>query len=133
MIAEEEDKTPGSAAAAAAGGGEGESQDFAATIAKDFSELIGLCRSWEKDARLASLALEGALSCLRSLKGRRRSLAEVDGGGNKNAIAGHESKAVLEEAFEALASAVRHFFAKRRGGGFTPLQVSRLLNKYEVF
>ncbi|CAM9621337.1 unnamed protein product [Scytosiphon promiscuus] len=130
VIAEEEDQT--SQAGTAAGKDDEEAEEFSAGFsartAEDFSELIGLCRAWEKDARLASLALEGALSCLRSLKGRRRSLDQVNGVGKKGkakAAGGKDSKGAqeaLERAFEALAASVDLFFAKRRGGGFTPVQ-----------
>lgn len=99
---------------------------IAAKTAEDFSELIGLCRSWEKDARLASLALEGALCCLRSLKGRPASAKSANG-----SAGGVESKGgngdgggeALDAALKALAAAVGDFFGKRRGGGLTATQV----------
>lgn len=128
-MVEGEDQSP-EATAAAGAGGDGESEDFPARTAKDFSELMGLCKAWEKDAPLASLALEGALSCLRSLEGgSRRSPAQADGGGKgkaKVAGGGDSSKGAqeaLEGAFEALAAVVDQFFVKRRGGGLTPVQV----------
>lgn len=75
---------------------------------------MGLCRAWEKkNASLASLALEGALCCLRSLKS---SPPKGKGGG-----AGGDA---LEGALEALTSAVGDFFGKKRAGGLTVVQVS---------
>lgn len=68
---------------------------------------------------LASLALEGALCCLRSLKGREgggKGKGKVKGGGNGGGEA-------LDGALKALAAAVGDFFGKRRGGGLTPKQV----------
>ena len=87
--------------------------------AEAFSQLMGLCRTWEKDAPLASLALEGALCCLRSLKGRPSSSKGTGGGGGAEALDG---------ALETLAAAVGDFFRKKRGGGLTAFQVSVLLS-----
>lgn len=77
---------------------------------------MGLCRTWEKNAPLASLALEGALCCLGSLKGRPSSNKDKGGGG-----AGVEA---LDGALKALATAVRGYFGKKRGSGLTASQVS---------
>lgn len=76
---------------------------------------MGLCKTWEKDAPLASLALEGALCCLRSLKGRPSS-GKGKGGGGKGVEA-------LDGALKALAAAVGDYFGKKRGGGLTASQV----------
>lgn len=60
------------------------------------------------------MALEGALCCLRSLKGGPRKGG--DGGGE-----------ALEGALKVLAAVVGDFFGKKRGGGFTSLQVCPVL------
>lgn len=78
---------------------------------------MGLCKTWEKDAPLASLALEGALCCLKSLKGRPSS------GKDKSKEGGVGGEEALNEALKVLATAVGDFFRKRRGGGLTSLQV----------
>lgn len=120
------DTTAASASGAGEAGAGDDTEDIPAEAAKACSELIGLCHAWEKDAPLASLALEGALCCLRSLKGRPsaakgkgKSGGEGDGGGG----GGGEEATALEGALEALGAAVGNFFVKKRGGGFTPLQV----------
>lgn len=102
-------------AAAAAGEGE-DAEDIPARTAQAFSELMRLCRAWEKDTPLASLALEGALCCLMSLKGKgmRKGKGEGKGGGDGEA---------LEVALKQLAAAVGDFFGKKRGGGLTVAQV----------
>lgn len=85
---------------------------------------MGLCRAWEKDAPLASLALEGAMCCLRSLKSRSSAAVKGKGkGGGGGRGEEEDATTVLEGALEALASAVGDFFEKKRGRGFTPLQV----------
>lgn len=106
--------------------GEGDASSDLATVpaktAQDFSELIGLCRAWEKDARLASLALEGALCCLRSLKSRPAGGGKGKGKGAGGGDGGGGGEA-LDTALKALAAAVGDFFGKRRGGGLTAAQV----------
>lgn len=97
--------------AAEAGAGD-EQSEFASQTAQSFSDLIGLCRTWRKDGPLASLALEGALCCLRSLKGKP---AKAGGGGGD----------ALESALRALAATVGDFFGERRGGGLSIVQVCR--------
>ncbi|CAN0230425.1 unnamed protein product, partial [Ectocarpus sp. 12 AP-2014] len=95
-----------------------DADDTRAQTAEAFSELIGLCRAWEKkNSPLASLALEGALCCLRSLKS---SPAKGKGKGGGGGSGGGDA---LEGALKALATAVGDFFGKKRGGGFTVVQV----------
>lgn len=101
-------------------GTEEDKQDFFAGIARSFSELIGLCRTWAKDTALSSLALEGALCCLRSLKGRP---AKGKSGARKTSNGDDEA---LDGALHALSDAVTDFFGKRRGGGFSPVQVCNM-------
>eukprot|EP00903_Cladosiphon_okamuranus_P021832 g20075.t1 len=98
-----------------------------ARTAEDFSELMGLCRAWEKDARLASLALEGALCCLRSLKSCP---ANASGGGAKGDGKGEGGGEALDTALKTLAAAVGDFFGKRRGGGLTAMQVEEMVKRF---
>ncbi len=103
-----------------ASAGEGDdAEDIPARTAQAFSELMRLCRAWEKkDAALASLALEGALCCLRSLKGRPATAGNGKGKGK-----GGGDGELLEGALKQLAAAVGDFFGKKRGGGLTVFQV----------
>lgn len=105
-----------------------------AKTAEDFSELISLCCAWEKDPRLASLALEGALCYLRSLKSSRPANANgsagggVAGGGKGKVEGDGEGQGeALEVALKVLAAAVGDFFGKKRGGGLTVVQVCAFL------
>lgn len=92
-----------------------DADDIRPQTAEAFSELIGLCRAWEKkNSPLASLALEGALCCLRSLKSSPAKGKGKGGGGGGDP---------LEGTLKALATAVGDFFGKKRGGGFTVVQV----------
>ncbi|CAM9169353.1 unnamed protein product [Ectocarpus sp. 12 AP-2014] len=101
-----------------------DADDTRAQTAEAFSELIGLCRAWEKkNSPLASLALEGALCCLRSLKS---SPAKGKGGGGGGGGGGD----ALEGALKALATAVGDFFGKKRGGGFTVVQVEEVVKRF---
>lgn len=104
------------------------SNDFPTQIAKAFSELLTLCRSWQKSPDLASLAIEGALCCLRSLKGRPGANENAgEGKGKKNAVVkGGNRNVALDGALAELATAVGEFFRKKRGGGFTAAQVGDL-------
>ncbi|CAN0178962.1 unnamed protein product [Ectocarpus sp. 6 AP-2014] len=98
-----------------------DTDDTRAQTAEAFSELIGLCRAWEKNSPLASLALEGALCCLRSLKSSPAKGKGKGGGGGGDA---------LEGALKALAAAVGDFFGKKRGGGFTVVQVEEVVKRF---
>lgn len=99
------------------------SQDLRTQIAGAFSELNTLCRTWEKNASLASLALEGGLCCLSYLK-RCTSPNENTGKGESNGVVkGGNTHAALDGALEGLAATVGVFFKKRRGGGITARQV----------
>lgn len=90
--------------------GEGKDTDSRTASTGDaFSELLTLCKTWEREPPMASLALEGALCCLRWLKAL----------GNDGASA----SPALDASLQGLCSAVADFFAKKRGGGLTSTQV----------
>lgn len=104
--------------ASAADGDGDDAEDFPSETAKSFSELIGLCHAWEKDAPRATLALEGALCCLRSLQSGP---SKGGSGGKAGKKEGHDE--ALDGALTALSAAVSRFFGTKRKAGFNSKQV----------